>query len=160
MVSKGWLLCPAAAAASAGRPGKLCRAMGARPCRCWRSRVVEGAASACCAWGTCAGLWSFTIQQLDEEELGAAAVEHMAPEPIGAAPRAGAGVGRGAAPRIAGVEVPGHELGAAVVHLGTLGDIANVKANDIAVQFAHNLRDLIDLDVEELLPLMIRLTRR
>lgn len=105
--------------------------MGARPCRCWRSRVVEGAASACCAWGTCAGLWSFTIQQLDEEELGAAAVE-----------------------------VPGHELGAAVVHLGTLGDIANVKANDIAVQFAHNLRDLIDLDVEELLPLMIRLTRR
>lgn len=32
--------------------------------------------------------------------------------------------------------------------LGQFGDL------DLAVQFAHNLRDLIDLDVEELLPLI------
>lgn len=44
----------------------------------------------------------------------------MAPEPIGAVPCRGAGVGRCAAPRLAGVEVPGRELGAAIVDLGTL----------------------------------------
>ncbi|WP_438007371.1 hypothetical protein WME89_00740 [Sorangium sp. So ce321] len=54
--------------------------MDARPCRCWRARVVTGAASDRCAWGTRSGLWSFTIQQLDEEELGTAAIEHMASE--------------------------------------------------------------------------------
>ncbi|WP_437307063.1 hypothetical protein [Sorangium sp. So ce388] len=54
--------------------------MGAHPCRWWRSRIIKGAALDRCAWGTRSGLWSFTIQQLDEEELGAAAVEHMAPE--------------------------------------------------------------------------------
>ncbi|AUX46364.1 uncharacterized protein SOCE26_078700 [Sorangium cellulosum] len=43
--------------------------------------------------GTRSGQWSFTIQRLGEEELGAAAVERRAPEPIGAVPRRGAGVG-------------------------------------------------------------------
>ncbi|WP_437507350.1 hypothetical protein [Sorangium sp. So ce1099] len=85
---------PGSYAASAGRPEELYGAMGARPCRsrpcrCWRSRVVKGAASGSLPWGTCSGLWSFAIQQLDKEELGAAAVEHMAPEPIGAVPRRG-----------------------------------------------------------------------
>ncbi|WP_438003651.1 hypothetical protein WME89_32945 [Sorangium sp. So ce321] len=46
-----------------------------------------------CAWGTRSGLWSFTIQQLDKEELGAAAVEYLAPEPVGADPRRGRRVG-------------------------------------------------------------------
>ncbi|WP_437951238.1 hypothetical protein WME98_10570 [Sorangium sp. So ce296] len=66
--------------------------MGARPCRCWQSRAIKGAASDRCAWGKRSGLWSFTTQQLDKEEFGAAAVERMAPEPIAAAHRRGAGV--------------------------------------------------------------------
>ncbi|WP_437946171.1 hypothetical protein WME98_35855 [Sorangium sp. So ce296] len=68
------------------------------------------------------------IQQLDKEELGAAAVEHMAPEPIGAVPRRGAGFGPGAALRLADVEVAARELAAAVIHLGTLGAATNVEA--------------------------------
>jgi hypothetical protein len=104
-------MCPAWTAASGRRPGRLRAGHRGAPVRSRRSRVVKGAASDRCAWGTRSGLRSFTIQQLNEEELGAAAVEYMAPEPIGVVPRRGAGVGRGAAPRLADVEIPGHELG-------------------------------------------------
>ncbi|AGP38545.1 hypothetical protein SCE1572_31160 [Sorangium cellulosum So0157-2] len=76
----------------AGEAGGAVQGMGARPCRCWRSRAIKGAASDRCAWGKRSGLWSFTTQQLDKEEFGAAAVERMAPEPIAAAHRRGAGV--------------------------------------------------------------------
>lgn len=125
----GWRLCPAGTAASGRRLGRMRAGHRGVSVRSWRSRVVKGAASDRCTWGPRSGPPSLTIQQLNEEELGAAAVEYMAPEPIGVVSRRGAGVGRGATRRLAGVEIPGHELGATVVHLGTLGAVADVEVN-------------------------------